>query len=124
MKRTVQKFSRELFLIVIAVGAQFPMLDAQATTILPAANNGTTVWTGNNLAALDPAQIAAIVGTPGLGLYYDAQFGKAQPPSWPAVQPPHRFGGVARAVGRGDYGIAHTGIGQFLVQVALPDRAG
>ena len=78
MKRTVQKFSRELFLIVIAVGAQFPMLDAQATTILPAANNGTTVWTGNNLAALDPAQIAAIVGTPGLGLYYDAQFGKAQ----------------------------------------------
>jgi hypothetical protein len=78
VKRTVQKFSRELFLILVAVGAQFPMLDAQATTILPAANNGTTVWTGNNLAALDAAQIAAIVGTPGLGLYYDAQFGKAQ----------------------------------------------
>ncbi len=78
MKRTVQKFSREMFWILVVLGAQIPILGAQANVIHPQLDNGSSVWTGSNPLTLDPAQIGAIVGKPGLGLFYDVQFGKAQ----------------------------------------------
>jgi hypothetical protein len=76
LKHTVQKFSRKMFWILVALGTQVPILGAQATVILPEVHNGSSVWTGSN--PLDVAQIGAIVGKPGLGLFYDVQFGEAQ----------------------------------------------
>jgi hypothetical protein len=78
VKRTVRKVSRELFWTLVALGAQVPILGAQATTILPQAHDGSTVWTGNSPLALDAAGIGAIVGEAGLGLFYGAQVGNAQ----------------------------------------------
>jgi hypothetical protein len=78
LKHTVQKFSRKMFWILVALGTQVPILGAQATVILPEVHNGSTVWTGSNPLALDAAEIGAIVGKPGLGLFYDVQVRKAQ----------------------------------------------
>jgi hypothetical protein len=78
LKHTVQKFSREMFWILVVLGAQIPILGAQASVIHPELDNGSSVWTGSNPLALDAAQIGAIVGKPGLGLFYDVQFGEAQ----------------------------------------------
>jgi hypothetical protein len=62
--------------ILLALAA--PLAGVQATTILPEAPDGSTVWTGNNPLALDAAQIGGIVGQAGLGLFYEAGFGKAR----------------------------------------------
>jgi len=78
MERTAPRLSRGLFCILVALGAQVPMLGAQATIIVPQAHNGFSVWTGADPAVLDAAQIGVIVGVAGLGSFYDAQFGKAQ----------------------------------------------
>src|SRR5690606_11599693 len=76
LKRTAHKFSRKTLWILLALGAQIPILSAQATVILPEVHDGSSVWTGSN--PLDVAQIGAIVGKPGLGLCYDVQYGEAQ----------------------------------------------
>ncbi len=76
MNSSMPKSSRSLS-ILLALGAQFAVLDAQAVPIPAAPGNGTTVWTDDRPFELSVAQIGDVVGQSGLGLFYDVGFANA-----------------------------------------------
>ena len=73
MTRSMPRFSRALP-ILIAVGAQFTLLDAQALPIPAMPANGSSVWTDDRPFELSLEQIGGVVGQSGLASFYDARF--------------------------------------------------